>query len=54
MTDTICIDNMKLVLLPPPEKKLPTPEEIKSETSKLLSIFVAIKQRALKEHKNHH
>lgn len=52
MKNTICIDDMKLVLLPPSEKKLPTPEEVEAETLKLLSIFVGIKQRVSKEKQN--
>lgn len=44
---------MKLVLLPPSDNKLPTSEEIESETLKFLTVFIKIKQRALKENKNH-
>jgi len=48
------VDDMKLVLLPPSDNRQPTKEEIESETLKLLTIFAGIKQRVLKENKNHH
>lgn len=50
----IFVDDMKLVLLPPLDNRKPTKAEIESETLKLITIFAGIKQRVLRENKNHH
>ncbi len=50
---TTYIDDMKLTLLSPKNTEV-SQEKIETETIKLLTIFVKIKQRALKENKNHH
>lgn len=52
--NTTYIDDMKLTLLPPVEKVEISQEEAETETIKFLAIFVKIKQRVLRENKNHH
>ena len=47
------MENMKLVLLPPEDYKEPTKEEVETETLKLITVFAGIKQRVLRENKNH-
>ena len=53
MNNVIRVDDMKLVLLPPEDYKEPTKEEVESETLKLITVFAGIKQRVLRENKNH-
>lgn len=53
MNNVIRVDDMKLVLLPPEDYKEPTKEEVETETLKLITVFAGIKQRVLRENKNH-
>ena len=50
----IPVEDMNLILISPAETKQPSCEEIESETLKLITIFAGIKQRVLKENRNHY